>query len=214
MDIYWYGQACFKIKGKSASVITDPFSSEATGLRIPKDLEADVVLQTHAHPDHNNVEVIGGSPMVFHGPGEYEVKGVALTGVSSDHDNSGGEERGKNTIFNINIDGLNIVHLGDLGQTKLTEEQITAVGQTDILLIPVGGMYTIDANQAAGVVSQLEPKVIIPMHYFVEGLKYQLDPVEKFLKEMGAEAVLPIPKLTITKDKLPEESEVVVLSKI
>lgn len=211
MDIYWYGQACFKLKGKSAAAVIDPFSPDAIGLKFPKDLEANVVLQSHDHADHNYVDHVGGNPIVFNGPGEYEIKGIAVTGIASFHDNSEGLERGKNTIFNVTIEGLNIVHLGDLGQTKLTEEQVSTIGQTDILLIPVGGQFTIDSKQAAGIVAQLEPKMVIPMHYFVEGLKFQLDPVDNFLKEMGAEAVVPVAKLTITKEKLPEEMEIVIL---
>lgn len=214
MDIYWYGQACFKLKGKTGSVILDPFSPEATGLRLAKDLEANVVLRTHDHPDHNNVSVVNGSQMVFGEPGEYEIKGMPIIGINSDHDSTEGSQKGKNTIFTINVDGLNIVHLGDLGQAKLTETQLTAIGQTDILLIPVGGVYTINSKQAAEIIAQLEPKIVIPMHYFVEGLKIQLDPVDNFLKEMGSEAIQPIPKLVITKEKLPEEMEVVVLSRV
>lgn len=213
MDIYWYGQACFKLKGKTASVVIDPFSPEATGLKLPKDLEASVVLQSHEHQDHNNVGAVTGNSMVFYGPGEYEVKGIAVTGIASFHDSTEGSERGKNTIFNVSIDGLNVLHLGDLGQSKLTEEQIANIGQVDILLVPVGGVFTIDSQQALEIISQLEPKIVIPMHYFIEGLKYELEPVEKFLKQMGSEAVAPVAKLSITKDKLPEETEVVVLSK-
>ena len=174
-------------------------------------------MSTHDHKDHNNTTtpktLSGGKPMVFKDPGEYEVCGVVVTGISSFHDNSEGSERGKNTIFHLMFDGLNIVHLGDLGQSKLTEEQVSQIGQTDILLIPVGGVYTIDSKQAANIVSQLEPKIIIPMHFKIEGLKFELAGVEGFLKEMGAEGVIVQPKLSITKDKLPEEPQVVVLSK-
>lgn len=213
MDIYWYGQAAFRLKGKNATVIVDPYSPEI-GFKLPKDATAgDIVLKTHDHPDHNNVAAVT-SQMTFDKPGEYEIKGVVMTGVSSFHDGVQGGERGKNVIFHILMDGLNIVHLGDLGQNELTEDQIAQISQTDILLVPVGGVYTIDAKNAANIVSQLEPKIIIPMHYKVEGLKYDLEPVENFLKEMGVENAVPQPKLSITKDKLPEESEVVVLSKI
>ena len=145
--------------------------------------------------------------------GEYEISGVIITGIPSFHDDTQGSERGLNTIFHIILDGLNIVHLGDLGQSKLSEEQIAQISETDILLIPVGAVYTIDAKLASDIVSQLEPKIIIPMHYFIESLKFQLDGVDKFLKEMGMENVVPQPKLSITKDKLPEEPMVVVLSK-
>jgi len=209
MDIYWYGQSCFKLKGKNASVVIDPYKPDFTGLKLPKDLQADVVLSTHGHEDHNFVSAVttptGSKPMAFDKPGEYEIAGAVITGVGSFHDNSAGSERGANTIFNLFFDGLDIVHLGDLGQAKLTEEQIAEIGQTDILLIPVGSVYTIDAKAASEIVSQLEPKIIIPMHYKIEGLKFELEGVEAFLKEMGVENVVPQPKLSITKEKLPEE---------
>lgn len=217
MDLYWYGQACFKIKGKNASVLIDPFDPEYVGLKLPKDLSADVVLSTHDHKDHSFASVVttpqGGKPMTFDKPGEYEVAGAVITGINSFHDNSEGSERGRNTIFHLLLDNLDIVHLGDLGQNKLTEEQVAEIGQTDILLIPVGSIYTIDAKAASDIVSQLEPKIVIPMHYRIDGLKFELEGVEGFLKEMGAEGVVPQPKLSITKEKLPEEPQVVVLSK-
>lgn len=217
MDLYWYGQACFKLKGKNASVVIDPFDPDFTGLKLPKDLSADVVLSTHGHKDHNFVSAVtspqGVQPMVFDKPGEYEVSRVVITGISSFHDNSQGSERGVNTIFHLLFDNLDIVHLGDLGQSKLTEEQITAVGQTDILLIPVGSVYTIDAKAASDIVAQLEPKIIVPMHYKIEGLKFELEGVDGFLKEMGTENAVAAPKLSITKERLPEEPQVVVLSK-
>lgn len=214
MDIYWYGQALFRIKGKTASVVVDPYDADFVGLKAPKMEEADIVLVTHQHRDHNYTSLVSGPSMVFSGPGEYEVKGAVITGISSFHDNSKGQERGLNTIYQIFMEGLNVVHLGDLGQDKLTEEQILAIGQTDILMIPVGGTYTINSKQAAEIVSQLEPKIIIPMHYGIPELKFPLEEVDKFLKEMGAEEVVPQPKLSITKDKLPDEPTVVVLSKI
>lgn len=209
MEISWFGQACFKLKGKGASVVIDPYDPEFTGLKLPKDFSSDVVLVSHDHKDHN----FTSSPMVFDKPGEYEVCGVVITGINSFHDNEEGRERGTNIIFHLLFEGLNIVHLGDLGQSKLTEQQIAQIGEPDILLVPVGGIYTINAEAASDIVSQLEPKIIIPMHYKIEGLKFELDPVDKFLKEMGAEGVVPVPKLSITKDKLPEEPQVVVLSK-
>lgn len=218
MDIYWYGQACFKIKGKSASVVIDPYDPEFTGLKAPKDLQADVVLSSHSHKDHNFTSQItnasGNKTMVFTEPGEYEIGGVVITGVDSFHDNTEGSERGKNTIFHMFFDGLDIVHLGDLGQTKLTEEQLAQIGQTDILMVPVGSVYTIDAKAASEIAAQLEPKIIIPMHYKIEGLKAELEGIEGFLKEMGVEQATPQQKLSVTKDKLPEEPQVVVLNRV
>lgn len=217
MDIYWYGQACFRYKGKTSTVVIDPFDPEFVGLKLPiKEMQADIVLSSHDHKDHNNTKVVthpsGESPKVFNAPGEYEVSSVVITGVASFHDEVQGEKRGRSVVFHLLMDGLNIVHLGDLGQPELTEEQITQIGQTDVLLIPVGGVYTISAKEAAKIVSQLEPRIIIPMHYKIEGLKFDLEPLDQFLKEMGVEAATPVPKLSITKEKLPEEPQVVVLS--
>lgn len=226
MDIYWLGQACVKLKGKNATVLIDPYDPQTVGLKLPKDLAADMVLITHAHPDHNFTSPTTGikeeKPMIFTEPGEYEVAGVVVTGVASFHDNTNGSERGVNTIFQLMFDRLNLVHLGDLGQHELTEAQIAQIGEVDILFVPVGGTYTIDGKTAASIVSQLEPKITIPIHYKpglpsgdgkIEGFKLEeLDGVESFLKEMGAD-VMPTPKLSITKDKLPEEPQVVVLTK-
>lgn len=216
MDIYWYGQALFKLKGKTATVVIDPFDPNFIGLKAPKPSElegADVVLVTHPHGDHNNVPLVPGEPKVFNGPGEYEIKGVSITGIGLFHDKESGAQRGKNTVYHINMDGLNIVHCGDLGHT-LSEEQVDEVGATDILLIPVGSVYTIDGKEAAEVVAQLEPRIIIPMHFSIPGLSVELEGVDKFLKEMGSENVTPQNKLTITKDKLPEEPTIVVLNKV
>lgn len=212
MDIYWYGQACFKIKGKSAAVVIDPFDQEMLGLKLPKDLESQVVLSTHFHKDHNNIGAVAGNPLVISGPGEYEKSGISITGIPTFHDANEGAERGPNTIYHFLVDGVNIVHLGDLGHV-LTDEQVSQIDNTDILMVPVGGVYTIDGETAAKVVAQLEPKIVIPMHYGIEGLKIKLNSPESFLKEMGAENVAPVLKLSVTKDKLPEEATVVVLSK-
>lgn len=217
MDIYWYGQACFKLKGKTTSIVLDPYDPEFVGLKLPKELQGDVVLISHEHKDHNNWEAVtnsdGKKPMIFRDPGEYEIGGAVISGISSYHDDSNGSERGGNIMFHMMFDGLNILHLGDLGQSKLSEQQIAQIGEVDILLVSVGGVYTIDAKAASNIVSQLEPRIIIPMHFKTEGLKFELSGVESFLKEMGAEGVVAQPKLSITKDKLPEEPQVVVLSK-
>ncbi|MBI2021650.1 MBL fold metallo-hydrolase [Candidatus Daviesbacteria bacterium] len=214
MDIYWYGQAFFRIKGKQANILIDPFDSDFTGLKLPKDLTADIALKTHDHQDHSNLKAVVGNPIKIQGPGEYEIKGVSISGVSVFHDNSQGSERGENTIYNLEVDGLNIVHLGDLGHI-LTEQQIQQIGLCGILLVPVGGTYTINSQAAAEVVAQLEPRIIIPMHYGgIPGLKFPLDSVDLFLKEMGVEKSQPLPKLSISKDKLPEEPQVILLEKV
>lgn len=212
MDIYWYGQSFFKIKGKFAVLCIDPFDPQFTGLKLPKDLSCDVALSTHDHKDHNNTAVLQNNPIIISGPGEYEVKGVSVAGIQTFHDNKLGEERGKNTVYHINMDGLNIVHLGDLGH-KLEEGKIQEIGATDILLVPVGGVYTINAKEAAEIVSDIEPKIIIPMHYSIPDLKFPLAELSAFLKEMGAENRAVEPKLSVSREKLPEEPQVVVLSK-
>lgn len=212
MELAWLGQAAFRLKGKSATVVTDPFDSSFTGLKWSK-VEADIVTVSHEHQDHNASSQVTDATFIAQGPGEYEIKGIAFTGVSSWHDNKEGAERGKNVIYTFNIDGVRVCHLGDLGQHQLTDQQLEEIGDVDVLLVPVGGTYTINAAEAAKVTAQLEPKVIIPMHYKIEGLKFDLDTVDHFLKEMGKEDVQPVGKLSVSSDKLPEEAQVVVLEK-
>ena len=216
VDITWHGQACFKIKGRIASVVVDPYESDFTGLK-PLKLEADIVCVTHNHQDHNNTKAVktpdGQDPFVISGPGEFEKMGVNIVGVASFHDNSQGQERGKNTIYNITVDEMNIVHLGDLGQKKLTQEQVEQLSSCDVLLIPTGGTFTIEGKDAPDIIAQIEPKIVIPMHHKVEGLKFALDPVEKFLSAMGKEKQESQNKLSLSKEKLPEELELVILEK-
>lgn len=212
MDIIYLGHASFKIKGKNATVVTDPYDLQV-GLKFPK-VEADIVTISHDHFDHSAAGLVQGEPFVVGGPGEYEVKGVEIVGVSSFHDSKDGSERGKNTIYNLKVDKINIAHLGDIGQESLTDEQIEDIGNVDILLIPVGGFYTIDAAVASKMATKLEPKIIIPMHYAdPDTTVKELAGVENFLKEIGKEDVEPVQKLTITSDKLPEETQVVLMTK-
>jgi L-ascorbate metabolism protein UlaG (beta-lactamase superfamily) len=214
MEITFLGHSSFKIKGKNATVITDPYSSEMTKLKFPK-LEADVVTVSHNHEDHNQVDQVDGNPYIANNPGEYEIKGVSLIGTASFHDNAGGIERGKNTIFVIEIDKVRICHLGDLGH-KLNEEELEELDGVDILMIPVGGDATIGPSEAVQIINQIEPKMIIPMHFQEEGLNPEifgkLAPLTSFLKEMG-ESPEALPKLSITADLLPEDKKVVVLER-
>jgi len=215
VDIWFYGQSCFKVKGKSASVVFDPYDDAFTGLSKLK-VDGDIICVSHGHQDHNSVSMVrpteeGQTPFIISGPGEYEKMGVNVVGVSSYHDENEGTERGKNTIYVVTVDEINIVHLGDLGQKKLSQEQVEGLSSCDILLIPVGGVYTITASDAPDIIAQLEPKVIIPMHYKLSGLKFDLAPVDEFLKVMGKEGAQSVAKYSATRDKLPEEPEVVVL---
>lgn len=211
MVISWYGQSCFKIQSGDITLIIDPFD-KSIGLTPPRQIGANIVVVSHEHPDHNNVASIGGDPFVIASPGEYDIKGVKVRGIFSFHDNEGGKERGTNTIYIIGIENMRLCHLGDLGQKELNEEQLEDIGNVDILMVPVGGHRTLDAEWASGVIKQIEPKIVIPMHYKVPSLNIDLDSVDKFLKEMGADKKEAVEKLTIKKRELPaEETEVVVM---
>ena len=210
VDISWLGYSCFEITGKRTKIITDPYSEEI-GLKLPP-LEADIVTISHPHPGHSNSQVIGGNPRVINRPGEYEINGIFITGLDSFHDNSGGKIRGKNIIYIIEIDGLTICHLGDLGHI-LSDQQIEDMGGIDILLIPVGDANSLDAVTAAQVIRQLEPKIVIPMHYMTPGLNKELDGIDRFLKEIGNGKIEPRPKLRISEKGLSESTETILLER-
>lgn len=183
MTIQWFGQSCFRIEAKEGSILVDPFSKEI-GLRPPK-IKDDLVLVSHQHYDHDSVGEANPEAFVVRSPGEYERKGIHIKGIGSFHDNAQGAERGLNTIYVIKAEDVTVCHLGDVGQDALTDQQVEAIGDVDVLMVPVGGTYTTDAKAAAHVVSQVEPKIIIPMHYKIEGLKIDLDGPQKFIKEIG-----------------------------
>jgi L-ascorbate metabolism protein UlaG (beta-lactamase superfamily) len=157
------------------------------------------------------VQGVGGEPRILKSPGEYESNGVLSVAVHTFHDGEKGAYKGKNTVFVVDIDDVMICHLGDLGHV-LTAEQVAEIDGIDVLLIPVGGNSTIDAVQAAQVVRQLEPKIVIPMHYKTDVEKKNLDTAERFLKEMGVKEALPQPKLVVNKNSMPLTMQVVVLS--
>ncbi len=240
MQIIWHGQACFQIiisQGKNSPVllVIDPFSEEI-GLRVAK-LEANIVLVSHQHYGHNNIKAISGTPFLVEGPGEYEIKNVFIQGIPSWHDSKEGQERGQNTIYTIKAEEMRLCHLGDLGQNELTEEQLEKIGEIDILMLPVGGVCTIAGKEAIKIMSQIEPKITIPMHYQIPKLtlqqvqafgsetqarrgypeqgrriKIKLDGLDKFLKPLGIKAIEPMNKLSIKKKEISaEEAKIVVL---
>ncbi|MFC1789399.1 MBL fold metallo-hydrolase [Patescibacteria group bacterium] len=214
MNIIWKGQSCFQITTQKAkiqiNIIIDPFKEE-TGLRVSS-MTADIVLITHNHPDHNNVKAVSGEPFVASGPGEYDVKDIYIQGISSWHDNVHGKELGENTIYIIDVEGLRLCHLGDIGQKELTDDQLEKIGSVDVLFVPVGGNSTISAKEALNIMSQIEPETTIPMHYQIPKLKYKLDGVEKFLKSLGIKSISPEAKLSIKKKDLStDEAKIVVL---
>ncbi|MDO8470527.1 MAG: MBL fold metallo-hydrolase [bacterium] len=215
MQIFWKGQSCISLiisqsKQEQVRLVIDPYD-ESIGFKLPS-MEADIVLVSHEHPDHNNVKAVGGDPFVASFPGEYEVKNIFIKGIPSFHDNSQGKERGQNTIFTIAAEDMRLCHLGDLGQKELTSEQIDRIGDVDVLFVPVGGVYTIDAKEASVIVNQIEPKVVIPIHYALPKLKVKLGEVEQFLKVMGVKNGEPEQKLLVkAKDLSAEETKVVIL---
>lgn len=210
MVITWYGQSCFKIQSGETILFTDPFNREI-GLTPPRG-QANIVTVSHGHSDHDNYESLSGEPLLIAGPGEYEYKGVNIRGVLSFHDDKEGKERGTSTMYVIEMENIKICHLGDFGQKKLDEEQLEKLNGVDILMIPVGGVSTLDGEGAAEVINQIEPRIVIPMHYKIPGLVFKYDGVEPFLKEMGVPKKETLDKLTLKKKDLPEaETEVKVM---
>lgn len=212
MDIQYLGHSSFKIRGKTATVITDPFDSDMVGIKYKK-RKADIVTISHEHEDHNKKENIEDAKKVLIGPGEYEISQVSIIGVPSYHDDKKGEKRGRNTIFVFEMDGLRICHLGDLGH-KLEEKHLDAIGAVDILMVPIGGKFTIGSKVAAEVVRTVEPSIIIPMHYLMPSMNKDnfgdLEKLDPFLKEMSL-PVGEMEKLSIKGETLGEEQKVVVL---
>lgn len=202
------GHSCFRIKGNQAAVITDPFPPDL-GYTLGKQA-ANIVTVSHQHPSHSYVQGIDGEPRILKGPGEYEISGILIIGIATFHDAVGGQTKGKNTAYIMEIDGISVCHLGDLGHV-LTSEQVEEIGDVDVLLLPVGGASTINAAMAAEVIRQIEPKAVIPMHYKTPAIKRELDPVEDFLKEMGMEHVESRPKLTVSRTNLPPSTQVFLL---
>ena len=208
MTISWFGHACFRIETKESSILIDPFSKEV-GLRPPR-IKDNLVLVSHHHYDHDNVGEADSASFIIDGPGEYEKQGISVRGIKSFHDKSGGKERGLNTIYVIKAEDMTVCHMGDFGQEKFEDHQLEEIGNVDILMIPVGGVYTIDYKEAVSIIGQIEPKIIIPMHYKIKDLKVEINGSEKFLKEIGL-APEKTDKLRIAKKNLPAEEMKLIL---
>jgi L-ascorbate metabolism protein UlaG (beta-lactamase superfamily) len=208
MEINWLGHSCFRMKGRQATVITDPYSPDL-GYSLGK-TTANIVTVSHEHPGHSYVQGVGGEPRLVRGPGEYEISGVLIIGIATFHDADRGTKKGKNTVYLMEIDEVSVCHLGDLGHV-LDDEQVEQLDNVNVLLLPVGGVSTISAATAVEVVRQLEPNVVVPMHYQTAALNRELAPVDRFLKEMGLKDVTSQPKLSLTKASLPASTQVFLL---
>jgi len=195
MLITYIGHSSFKLKGKDVTLLIDPYDPKI-GKHFPKQNDVDLVLCTHKHSDHHYLDNISSEYYLIDNPGEYDVKTVSIWGISSFHDKKEGAERGLNTIYVIEMEGITFCHLGDLGDV-LTDTQLETMGSVDVLFIPVGGKYTIDASEAAKVIAQIEPHIVVPMHYGNKEL--ELVDVSIFLKEMGVEEA-PVKSLKVTAD--------------
>lgn len=213
MDIKYIGHSSFFIKTKNSRVITDPFDPKI-GLKFPK-TEADTVTVSHQHSDHNFLDQISGNPLIIDWPGEFEKQEVRITGFSSFHDKQKGAERGLNTLYKIEGDGVSILHCGDLGVVP-DDTFLSLFGEVDILMVPVGGFYTIDANDAVELVKKVEPSIVIPMHYNRPELDQEVfgkvAPLEDFLKKIGAEDAERTNKLSLKESDFgTEETKVIVM---
>ena len=213
MEIKYFGQSSFFIKTKDGRLVTDPFDGEMVGFKYPK-VEADIVTVSHQHKDHNQIAQIDGNPLIIELPGEYEKNGIRIFGYSSYHDKQKGAQRGLNTLFKIEAEGVSVLHCGDLGMV-LDDSFIDTIGAVDILLVPVGGFYTIDQSEAVELVKKFEPSIVVPMHY--RTVKHsianfgEVAPVDDFVKKMGLSSVAPIPKLVVKSEGFEDEMKVVVL---
>ncbi len=207
MDVTWLGHGCFRLRGRNAAVVTDPYPP-AIGLKLQR-LDADLVTISHGHDNHSYAQAVREAYEI-RGPGEYEVAGVSVIGLPTYHDDDKGAKHGRNTVYLIEIDDVRVCHLGDLGH-RLDDAEAETLSSADILLVPVGGHSVISASQAAELVRQLEPRYVVPMHYAIPGLKLQLEPIDRFLKEMGLAAGEAQPKLSVQKSSGEYDTKLVVL---
>ncbi len=209
MDIKYLGHSSFLIKTKTARIVTDPFDPEMVGIKFPK-TEADVVTVSHQHKDHNQFKNVtginGANPLMIDMPGEFEKLGVRIFGFQSFHDKTQGSERGENIMYKFESEGISVLHCGDLGVIP-DESFLETIGEVDILLVPVGGIYTLDADEAVSLVKKIEPTIVIPMHYGTN----KLAPVSDFTKKFGLDNPTPLPKLIYKKEEIEQEMKVIVL---
>lgn len=212
VEISWYGQTCFRLDGQgSISIVTDPYSPEL-GFALPP-LQADIVTVSHHDGSCQCLEAVQGPFKLLDGPGEYEISGVFITGVSTFADDKQGRAHGLNTVFAFDFGGTTICHLGRLGHVP-TQSQVKNLGSVDVLLVPVGGGGSLTATQASEAISLLEPEIVIPMRYQIPGVSESLDSVDTFLKEMGMEKAARQTTLQVSEPSPSEETDIFVLETI
>src|SRR5258706_3340074 len=205
MEISWFGHSCFRLTERGeATIVTDPFDG-SIGYEMPK-LKADVTTISHEAPGHSNYEAVKNVQRVLNAPGEYEIGGVFIIGAAMNNN----EIPKRNVAYMFDYDGLTVLHLGDLDHVP-QQSTIELMGSVDVALVPVGGGGGLNATQAAEVIGMLEPSIVIPMHYKTDETTLELDPVEKFLKEMGVSRIQQDDVLKVTKSSLPEQTQIVVL---
>jgi len=212
MKIRWFGHACFLLtSSEGVRVLTDPFDDQV-GYELPA-VEADIVTTSHDHFDHNYTQIVKGTFLHVNKPGETQKDGIRIFGVMTYHDKDQGSKRGENVVYTFDIDGLRICHFGDIGHVP-SAQQIAEIGDIDVALLPVGGIFTVDATEAYEIVKLLKPKVTIPMHYKTPYLKFGLDDVNSFLSKAGvsgnAEVLLRKNEIEITKDNIHQFPSIIV----
>ena len=211
MKIKWMGHASFLITSEAGtSIITDPYPQGSGLSYIPIKEHVDIIIMSHDHFDHNNISGVPDKPELITGSITKNLKGIEFRGIATHHDQSQGKERGANTAFCFSVDGVKVCHLGDLGH-RLSPEQMTEIGSVDVLLVPIGGVYTIDAKMAATVVDDLKPRIAMPMHYKTAKCNWPLNTVDDFIKDKTNVKRLNSSEIEIKSDKLPELTEMVVL---
>jgi L-ascorbate metabolism protein UlaG (beta-lactamase superfamily) len=211
MKVKWLGHACFLITSKDGlRVITDPYAVGGGINYSPIEETADVVVVSHGHDDHSNVFAVQGKPEVVRGDGIKTVKNIQFKGIAAYHDASQGKQRGPNTVFCFTIDDIKLCHLGDLGHV-LSPEQVNEIGAVDIMFVPVGGFFTIDASAASQVCDQLKPKVVIPMHFKTPKCAYPIAGVEDFLKGKKNVRRVEGSEVEFEQKRFPVATEIVLL---
>ncbi len=211
MKIKWLGHASFLITSQDGlTIITDPYAPAENLTYDPISEAADIATVSHGHGDHANVAAVGGNPEVVRTPGQHQVKGIAINGVPTYHDDQSGSQRGANVIFRLNVDGVNVCHLGDLGH-PISQAQADEIGEVDVLLIPVGGFFTIDAAVATQVANLIEPRVTIPMHFRNPKCSFPIADVEPFLADKQNVKRLDSSEVEFQKESLPTDTEITVL---